>query len=579
MIRIMIQKSTVTKKKAIKEKPKTAREIWEDGLIEMIKENGKEDTLLSKKWRIANLYKIIDKEGDTVVFKRNRVQTHFEKHKAYRNLILKARQHGVSTDEVVSALDDALFIPNQNNMIIAHTVPAATKLFAKIDFAWNHLPAFIKNMVYLKSRTSAGMEIGFDKIEGVPLSQQPGRVTSSITVDTSGMSGTLTRCHITELPYLDLKFPEKAAEIVKGTLPAIPTSGRCDIEGTGRGPIGMFYSMYKKATKNPKSNKQFKAHFYNWQWDDAELGKITPEQIKWVVDGNGDQWTRFKEYQDKFKLSDTEITCYYFFWDALNQDWDMLRSEYPTTVEEAFSSGIETVFSADALMEQITSPGRKQGIWEIFKDPVAGHAYVIGGDPSEGIGRDGSAASVIDCSTNEIVAVAWDKNTPPDILGYEMAQMGHVYNRAYLVPERNSYGVATLIKLRDIYPEHLIHKERRNDKRNAHNTQRYGWFTGANKPKMVYDFATAVRMEQVIINSAQLVEELLNYPKEEISADKRHSKKLGEGGVNGSHYDIAMATFIAWQCREFALQYCSVAKTGNRLKDMLEKKKALVRKY
>ena len=79
---------------------------------------GIEKTLRNREWRIDNLYKIKNKEGKVVTFVRNRAQLHFDKNTHTRNIIVKARQLGFSTFESIDMLDQALFNPNQTNLII-----------------------------------------------------------------------------------------------------------------------------------------------------------------------------------------------------------------------------------------------------------------------------------------------------------------------------------------------------------------------------------------------------------------------------------------------------------------------------
>ena len=121
---------------------------------------------------------------------------------------------------------------------------------------------------------------------------------SSIAVDTSGRSGTYQRVHITEFADLCKKFPKKVVDIIEGTIPAVPITGRIDIESTSQGASGEFYEMFINAWEwqqehsNEKlSPYQWKAHFYNWTWDDEELSKIT--QI--IPFEKMDQADKFKE--------------------------------------------------------------------------------------------------------------------------------------------------------------------------------------------------------------------------------------------------------------------------------------------
>lgn len=154
-----------------------------------------------------------------------------------------------------------------------------------------------------------------------------------MAVDTSGRSGTFNRVHITEFADICKKYPNKVKDIIEGTIPAIPTNGRIDIESTSQGASGEFYEMFIQAWErgDPRYPLEYKAHFYNWTWDE-EIESITPIS---------DLPKAFTEYQVYHKLTDKEIAYYYFKWLSLNKDWNSLRKEYPTTPEEAFEAIIE----------------------------------------------------------------------------------------------------------------------------------------------------------------------------------------------------------------------------------------------
>lgn len=540
-----------------------------------IKTIGINGTLGNRDWRIDNLYKIKNKDGEVVTFKRNRVQKHFDKNRHKRNVILKSRQHGLSTFKVIDALDRALFTPHSNNLIIAHTITDAQKLYSKIEFAWNNIPKFIKLMVYIKSQTASGMEIGLDRQQGVALKQQPGKVVSSIAVATSGMSGTYTSVHITELGYLDAKFPEKAVEVMTGTIPAVPTNGDCDVESTARGNYGEFYNLYMSAkSKEPQSNKEFKAFFYPWMWDDEELSKITQKQINYVTTGRGEQWDRFREYQHLHNLTEREITCYYYFWVSLGYKWDRIRSEYPTTPEEAFQANDEAIFSVEALNQYETKPYHKVGDWKYYSMPVLNRRYVIGVDPAEGVGKDNHAIAVLDITdlVPEVVATYKNNSITPTALAQEVLMVCRLYNSGMACIERNNSGHATIGQLALFYEPQRIYCEVRHDKARPEVTKRLGWATThQTKYKMVYDFKEVVEDFNIKLNDEDLIEELRFFTKERIVNDMGvFTERIGAQRKQGSHADLAMACFIAYQCKDEAYKL-----TPNGLRGDKERKKQL----
>lgn len=298
--------------------------------------------LLNKDWRVNHLYKIRNKEGKLIQFKRNRAQQHYAQNKWNRNLILKSRQLGFTTDEVIDSLDDVLFTPNLDALLIAHNLEAGSSIFdKKIVFAWDKIPAEIRALYKIDNKTSKTLKFDFGRLG-----------FSSIAVDTSGRSGTYQRVHITELAEIAKKYPKKIPEIIEGTIPAIPTSGRLDIESTSQGASGEFYEMFMEAYERgqPTIAQQYKAHFYNWTWDDEEMDKI----IEPIPFEQMDENYKFREYANKHRLTQTQITYYYQKWLSLNKKWNALKREYPTTAEEAFEAIAEGTFYGETIgiMEQ-----------------------------------------------------------------------------------------------------------------------------------------------------------------------------------------------------------------------------------
>lgn len=277
-----------------------------------------------------------------IQFKKNRAQDHYSKNHWYRNLILKSRQLGFTTFEAIDALDDVLFTPNLDALMIAHNLEAGSAIFdKKISFAWDKLPEPIKTLYGVDTKSTKTLKFDFGK-----------RGFSSIAVDTSGRSGTYRRVHITELADIAKKYPKKIPDIIEGTIPAIPTSGRLDIESTSQGASGEFYEMFMAAYERgePTQNQEYKAHFYNWTWDDEEMAK----KAKPVHFSQMEQGEKFEAYAIKHNLNPIQITYYYQKWLSLNKKWNALKREYPTTPEEAFEAIAEGTFYGEqiGLMEQ-----------------------------------------------------------------------------------------------------------------------------------------------------------------------------------------------------------------------------------
>ncbi len=185
-------------------------------------------------WRLNNLYYITNKEGKQVKFKMTLEQLEYFENEWTRNIILKARQLGFTTEMCMIQLDAALFMSDKC-ALIAHTLHDAKRLFReKVKYAYDRLPHLIKAANPLEIQTKD--ELVFSK-------------GGSITVSTSFRGGTLDRLHVSEFGKICAKFPDKAREIVTGAFEAVSLKGRITLESTAEGKSGYFYEFCQLAEK------------------------------------------------------------------------------------------------------------------------------------------------------------------------------------------------------------------------------------------------------------------------------------------------------------------------------------------
>lgn len=309
------------------------------------------ENLSNSLWRIQNLYLIKNKQGQLVKFTLNRAQKHFLENRSKRSIVLKSRQLGFTTLGAILLLDSILFSKNIDSLFIAQDLDTAKDIFDnKIYLAWANF--VLKSEYYTDLESARRLKVGFG--DGS---------FSSLTVDSSGRAGTYQNLHITEFAKTAMEYPDRAREIISGTIPAIPSTGNVIIESTSQGASGMFHDMFMEAYNRGKveHNLQFKSFFYNWQWDE-ELSTVIPL----------DTPKEFQEYQKKHNLTQQEITYYYQKWQSLGGDWDEMNKEFPTTVEEAFNASIKGSYYADVLTEAQRS-GRITTVPYIQGYPV--HTY------------------------------------------------------------------------------------------------------------------------------------------------------------------------------------------------------------
>lgn len=430
------------------------------------------DILKDKRWRMDNLYWIITKSGTKELFKMNRAQSHFFENYLnpndpfrffYRHIVLKARQLGFTTFIDLWILDEVLFNTNREALVIAHTLTDATEIFdRKIDYGIRNMSAEVKGASFKLVRNSA------KKIQVVVDYGPEEGSTSSIQVSNSGRSGTYFYVHISEFAKLCMMYPQRAKEVETGTFPAVPFDGNIFIESTAEGMAGRFYELFNEGwptrhTITPmKSRVMFLSHFYNWQYDDSEMEKITDIIPVSEMEMCEIDWA---EYQQLHNLTNKEITYYYMKWlqmggknstDAVHK----LHQEFPTTPEEAFLSTGQTYFPTAKVFSQMQTvkagtrgeftvnekgdvifQEHPSGDFEMFEKPERGMKYVIGGDTSEGLAHgDKQCLYILKHKTEKCVGV-YRSSVPPDEFADVAYRVGKYYNWALLAIESNKDGL------------------------------------------------------------------------------------------------------------------------------------------
>jgi hypothetical protein len=303
-------------------------------------------------WRLNNLYWIIDKAGDKSLFQLNWAQQQLYDSLWYCNIILKARQLGISTFVCLLFLDRCLFNSNLHAGIIAHTREDAEVMFRRVKFAYDCLPLELKSLRSVNTDNARELQLNNG---------------STLRVGTSMRSSTLQYLHISEFGKICAKFPDKAREIITGSLNALAPGQYVFIESTAEGREGYFYQMCKEAQATQASGKKltpldFRFHFLPW-WRHKGY-RIDPSCL--VVP---------KHYSDYFDALEAKIGSIlapdqrvWYVKRALTQGEDMKR-EFPSTSDEAFESSNEGLYYGRQISEA-RGQGRIRRIYYDSNVPV-----------------------------------------------------------------------------------------------------------------------------------------------------------------------------------------------------------------
>jgi hypothetical protein len=101
------------------------------------------------------LLRIRDRQGRCVPLVPNCVQREYERQRGRRNIVLKARQLGVSTWVAGRMFLKTITRPGTLTVQVAHTRQAAEGLFRVVHRFVDHLPEALRRGVLRRSRSSA----------------------------------------------------------------------------------------------------------------------------------------------------------------------------------------------------------------------------------------------------------------------------------------------------------------------------------------------------------------------------------------------------------------------------------------
>jgi hypothetical protein len=282
-----------------------------------------------KSWRMNNLYHIVDKNGDSIKFKLNAIQTEVMENLHSRNLILKARQVGLSTFSVIYLLDETIFNPNTSAGIVSYSLEHAQHIFKRII---GHALDNFK-----------GLETGITQRSAREITFANG---SFLRVDTTLRGGAYQLVLVSEFGKTCARNPVKAEEVITGTLQAVPINGTIIIESTGEGNDGYWADMCNTAHIRGNENLsplEYRLFFFSWMREE-----------KYTLNSNIEITTDHTDYFNKLEkdlsiqISLGQRQWYVFQKITLG---DKMLQEFPSTISEAFLSSSDAYYFQACIEE------------------------------------------------------------------------------------------------------------------------------------------------------------------------------------------------------------------------------------
>jgi len=482
-------------------------------------------------------------------------------------VLLKSRQVGGT---VIGEAIVAHFIflnPNTQGLIASdHPDTSLNTLFYTLTRIYDNMPPWFRPAIDGRVK---GTHLHFTDLDSDVL------VGAGNQKNTLGQGMTLDVVHLTELSTWE--FP---SAIDEDLIPAFDSSKKHHtvalFESTGAGAKGNWYYEHFMAAWQKKTN--WRAVFAAWYLRPSY--RLRSEGVEFLPH-TLDMAKRVKQ-ETGLELDKEQLTYYQYTRRNLEAKGELEKfyQEYPSTVEEAFQTGVKSAFTLELrsrLRDKVRVPlvvaeidiakrklvkldadeyiksedptkwTNKLVIWEM---PKRGKYYVVSVDASHGLDADNAAIEVVrvgDKSSVDEQVAEWCGDLSPGDLAVVAGVIGRIYRDkdadldALMAVEANpgSPGTTTLMVLEQMGYSNLYISEV------AHGTlgqtrQVYGWWTtAATRPLLTNVLLEYLKKEQVQINSPQLIEEMGSFVKV-----KKPSGQVRVEAFDGYHDDRLMALGI-----------------------------------
>jgi len=469
---------------------------------------------------IEAMFSIVDKDRRVVDFILNNEQAKLDARISKRNLVPKARQLGISAYYLGRGLAQCLGIKNTRAVIISHDAEATTKLLDRVHWTIDNIrgpsPA-----LGISSRN----EISFPKTD------------STIYIGTAGDRDFGRGDTINFLHGSEVAFWSNAKKLMAGLLQAVTPNGEVHLESTGNGAGGYFYNSCMRAQTG---NSLWTLHFMNWLEHPEYQQALSEDEKMELIQDLRDGWEENKLYQ-------MGVTLEQLAWrrrklEELDYDLQLFKQEYPISLDECFQTSGRSIFPAvnyDARVGQWIKIDDQ--FWALAADVVSRTSrYVIGADVAAGVGQDRSCAEIFDLVEFRQVGEWVSDSTDPNLFAHKLKELGDFYRGAYIGVESNNHGLATLLKLVELYPPHLIHSS----VEDSDSLVNYGVKTTKKTKPIILNSLRQDLAHELVIYSPVLRSELTTF------VQKEDTKKLE--AEDGCYDDTVIAAAIASYIRDAA---------------------------
>ncbi len=459
----------------------------------------------------GSLLRVRDREGRIRPLQANKAQQWFEERRGRHNIVLKARQMGITTWVAGRFFLRTILKPGTLTLQVAHTQGAAESIFRAVQRMWEELPEDMREGPLTRGRANA-WQMTFPEIDSEY------RVGSACD-ESVGRGLSLQNLHCSEVS----RWPGDVSATLAGLRAALAVDGELVMESTPNGAYGGFYDEWRRAGDDRVQ------HFLPWWMEPTYVGAEV---------GLGEMSEEERALVELHGLSGEQIG----FRRRLEQSYGRLRSqEFAEDAETCFRATGGCCFDVTAIerrMEELEEPRevRRGGALQVWLAPQMGCEYVVAVD-SAGGGAEGdfAAVQVVDMRTGLQCAELQERLRPAE-LARAAAELGAEYRGATIAVERNNHGAAVLayLETRERYARVWSPRGAR--------VGEAGWLTtAASKPEMIARLGTMLEQTPERFKSRRLLGECRTFVEGERGRTAASS---------GAHDDLVMAMAVAQAVRE-----------------------------
>lgn len=501
---------------------------------------------------LKNFIKIVDNSGNLVPFNVNKEQENFIKHMDKYNIILKSRQIGFSTLSLGLMLFYACTMPNTSYLMLSYDGESVQNLFDRLKAMYESMPDKHK----LPQKRMNKMEL---------LLQNGSRISVKVASNKGlGRSFTCQIIHLSEFAFWSEEQQEKGLLGLEQALAKNDKSALI-IESTAHGIGNNYYNIFTNAEKG---HSKYKAFFYNWFQNKTQFASEYDLADKW-----------YRSEMHGQRLAARDLTPYekslydkgamlkqleWRQWKLQDMTQDEFNQEFPSTPEEAFITTNVGVFDAEIITERYNNlpialnvseikelpqsllPYYGKGLF-IYKDVKRKERYYGGIDTGAGLKQDYSSIVIVDSSGEQ--AATFNRNDVPVYKFAKLAyDLGMYFNYCMYLPERNSYGLDLITRLRKEMGYLQVLKIKKFDKVKGSRVWDYGFYTdNVSKDKLIMDFKEVFEEGMVLVNDRDTLDQMRIYVENNGSM----------GNIKGAknHDDLVIAFALAVQALKSGKSY------------------------